>query len=61
MKYQKINLLNNTPNQPSKFSTKYWVEMNDDSCGVYNTNSQIRFKTSTMCPLFFIFSPNDSP
>ena len=30
MEYQKIiNLLDNTPNQPSKFRTKHWVEVND--------------------------------
>ena len=32
MEYQKIiNLLNNTPNQPTRFRTKNWVEMNDDA------------------------------
>ena len=32
MKYQKIaNLLDNASNQPSKFRTKNWVEMNDES------------------------------
>ena len=31
MEYQKItNLLDNTPNQPSKFRTKNWVVINDD-------------------------------
>ena len=31
MEYQKIiNLLENTPNQPTKFSTKNWVEKNDE-------------------------------
>ena len=31
MTYQKIiNLLDNTPNQPSKFRPKNWVEINDD-------------------------------
>ena len=45
MEYQKIiNLLNNTPNQPSKFRTKNWVEVNDGSGGMYNTDSQIKFK-----------------
>ena len=49
MEYQKIiNLLDNTPNQPNKFRTKYWVEINDESRGTYNTNSQIRFKTSLL-------------
>ena len=46
MKYQRIiNLLDNTPDQPSKFRTKNWVEINDDSRGTYNTNSQIKFKS----------------
>ena len=36
-----INLLGNTANQLPKFRTKYWVEINDDSRGTYNTNSQI--------------------
>ena len=49
MEYQKItNLLENTPNQPSKFRTKNWVEVNDESCGTYNVNSQIKFKTSVL-------------
>ena len=39
MEYQKIiNLLDNIPNQPTKFKTKDWVEINDDSRGMYNTN-----------------------
>ena len=43
-----INLLDNTPNQPSKFKTKTWVETNDDLCETRNTNSQIKFKTSNL-------------
>ena len=46
MEYQKItNLLDNTPNQQSKFKAKNWVEIIDYSRGVYDTNSQIIFKT----------------
>ena len=31
MEYQKIvNLLNTESNQPSKFRTRHWVEINDD-------------------------------
>ena len=46
MEHQKIiNLLDNAPNQPSKFRTKSWVEMNDDARGTYNTNNQIKSKT----------------
>ena len=49
MEYQKIiKLLENTPDQPSKFRTKNWVEVNDESRGTYNVNSQIKFKTSTL-------------
>ena len=49
MKYQKIrNLLVNTPNQPSIFRTKNWVEINHDARGTYNKNSQIKFKTSML-------------
>ena len=40
-----INLLHNTPNQPSKFKSRNWVELNDYSCTTYNINSQIKFKT----------------
>ena len=47
MEYQKIiNLLGNTPNQPSKFRTGNWVEVNDESHRTYNVNSQIKFETS---------------
>ena len=54
MEYQKIiHLLDNMSNQLSKFRTKNWIETNDESRGVYNTNSHIRFKTtmlkSTLC------------
>ena len=41
MEYQKIiNLLDNTPNHLSKFRTKNWVEIIDDTRGTDNTNSQ---------------------
>ena len=49
MEYQKIiDLLENTPNQPSKYRTKNWVEVNDESRGTYNVNSQIKFTTSIL-------------
>ena len=49
MEYQKIiNLLDNTSNQLSKFRTKNWIEINDQSRGVYNINSGIRFKTTML-------------
>ena len=43
-----INLLDNTPNQLFKFKTKIWIEINDQSREVYNTNSDIRFKTAML-------------
>ena len=53
MEYQKIiNLLENTPNQPTKFRTKNWAETNNDSRGTYNTNSQVKFKTSMLMSSF---------
>ena len=35
-------------NQPSKFRTKSWVENNDESRGIYNVNSQVKFKTTML-------------
>ena len=49
MKYQKIiNLLDKTSNHLSKFRTKNCIEINDKSRGTYNTNSQIKFKTTML-------------
>ena len=49
MEYQKIaNLIDETPNQLSKFRTRNWVEINDKSRGTYNVNSQIKFKTTML-------------
>ena len=49
MEYQKIaNLIDDTSNKPSKFRTKNWVEINDESRGIYNVNSQIKFKTTML-------------
>ena len=46
MEYQKIaNLIDDASNQSSKFRTKNWLEINDESRGTYNGNSQIKFKT----------------
>ena len=46
-------MIDGASNQPSKFRTKNWVEMNDESRGTYNNNSQIKFKTrmlkSSLC------------
>ena len=49
MEYQKIaNLIDDTPNQLSKFRTGNWVDINDESRGAYNVNSQIKFKTTML-------------
>ena len=49
MEYQKIaNLIEDTSNQPSKFRTRNWVEINDESRGTYNVGSQIKFKTTML-------------
>ena len=46
MEYQIIiNLLDDTTNQPSKFRTREWDEINDESKVRYD-NGNIRFKTS---------------
>ena len=43
MEYQKIiNLSDSTKNEPPKFRTRNWVEMNDESQGTYNKSSQIK-------------------
>ena len=44
-----INFVCTTTNQlSSKLRTKNWGEINDDSRGPYNENSQIKFKTSIL-------------
>ena len=49
MEYEKIiNLIDNTSHQLSKFGTKNWIEINDQSRGVYDTNSDIRSKTTML-------------
>ena len=48
MEYQKItNLLDNASNQPSKFKTRNWIEINDDSRGTY-TGKEVKFKTTML-------------
>ena len=46
MEYRKIiNLLDDTTNHPSKFRTRNWVKINDESKGRYD-NSDLKFTTS---------------
>ena len=48
MEYQKIaNLLESTSGNPSKFRTRDWIEINDESRRNY-TNSDIRLKTAML-------------
>ena len=48
MEYQKItNLLDNASNQSSKFRTRNWIEINDESTGAY-TDADIIFKTTML-------------
>ena len=48
MEYQKIaNLLDSASNQPSKFWTRNWVEINDEWRGTY-TGSDIKSKTTML-------------
>ena len=49
MKYQKITkLLGSTSDKVPRFITKIWIEVSDQAGGAYNTNKQIRFKTSML-------------
>ena len=58
MEYQKIaNLIDDdTPNQPSKFRTRNLVEINDESRGAYNVNSQIKCKTTMLKSSLYDYS-----
>ena len=48
MGYQKIeNLSDSASNQPSRFRTRNWVEINDESRGTYTSND-IKFKTTML-------------
>ena len=56
MEYQKIaNLLGNASNQPSKFKTRNWVEINDKSQGAYTVND-IKFKTTMLRSNLCVYS-----
>ena len=39
-------MLNNKVTQPSKFTTKSWVEITDDAHEIYNNNREVEFKTT---------------
>ena len=50
MEYQKIAHLidRESSSEPSKFKTRNWVEVSDESRGTYNIDSQIKFKTGML-------------
>ena len=49
MEYQKIaNLLDDVSNQPSKCKTRNRVEINDETRGTYNVNSQNKLKNTML-------------
>ena len=49
MEYQnKANLIDDASNRHSKFKTKNWVEINDESRGSYNVDSQIKFQNAIL-------------
>ena len=57
MEYQKIaNLLDNRLDQPSKFRTKNWIEINDESRAGYTTGSNIKFKTTMLRSSLFDYA-----
>ena len=41
-------MLDDASNQSSKFKTKNWVKINDESRGTYNVNSQIKLKSTML-------------
>ena len=57
MEYQKKKILiDNAPDQPTKFKTKNSAEINDDSRGTYNANSQNNCKTSLLRSILYDYS-----
>ena len=49
MEYKNItNLLDDSSNKTSKFRTRNWIEINDESRGTYNDDKQIKFKTAML-------------
>ena len=56
MEYQNIaNLLDSASNQPSKFRTRNWVEINDESRGTYTSN-YVKFKTTMLMSNLFDYA-----
>ena len=49
-------MIDDASNQPSKYKANNWVEINGESRGAYNVNSQINFKTTILKPTFCVYS-----
>ena len=57
MEYQKIaNILGNIHDRVPEFIAKKWIEVHDQSGEAYNTNKEIRFKTSMLRSDLFDFN-----
>ena len=53
---ERQKIIDDTSNQPSKFRTRNWAELNDESSRAYNVNSQIKFKTTMLKSSLFDYS-----
>ena len=50
MEFQKIkNLLDNTQNEPNKFRTKSWVEIDDEWLGTYHIIIVVKLDLKLQC------------
>ena len=49
-------MLNDESNKRSKFRTRTWVEINDESRGEYSSNKLIRFKTTMLRSSLYKYS-----
>ena len=59
MEYQKNKKCGRcVSNQPSKFKTRNWVQINDESRGTDDLNSQIKFKTTMLKSSLWDYSDN---
>ena len=50
-------MLGNTSNEPSKFGTKNWIEINDNSRGMYEEGNQIKTSMlkSSLCDYSYAY------
>ena len=49
-------MLNDGSSKTSKFKTRNWVEINEETRGTYSPNKQIKFKTSMLRSSFCDYS-----